>query len=174
MNEWPEYYNESTIIFIHFYSVSLSISHSEVLPTTALILCRNKHAEALRKLRVKDLPKVLTWLLEWDSTLRTSGPKAWNPTTGLPCPTQNGLTMRLLHKLIIQQQHGKSFTRSCHSASACLFRHSINLFNAYIYIYIISYYHTPFKMPLTIDQGSYRYESILQALNRPTLTTTHQ
>jgi len=29
------------IVFIHFYIASLSMSHSEALPTTALILCLN-------------------------------------------------------------------------------------------------------------------------------------
>jgi len=29
------------IVFIHLYSTSLSMSHSEALPTTALILCRS-------------------------------------------------------------------------------------------------------------------------------------
>jgi len=29
------------MVFIHFYSASPSKSHSEVLPTTALILCRS-------------------------------------------------------------------------------------------------------------------------------------
>ena len=36
------------IVFIHFYSASLSMSHSEALPTTALILCQSLHAETLR------------------------------------------------------------------------------------------------------------------------------
>ena len=38
------------------------------------------------QLRVKDLPKVLTWWLEWDSNLRPSGPKAPNPANEPPCP----------------------------------------------------------------------------------------
>ena len=37
-----------SIIFIHLYSASLSMSHSEALPTTALKLCRSLHAAALR------------------------------------------------------------------------------------------------------------------------------
>ena len=39
------------------------------------------------QLQVKDLPKVLTWRLEWDSNLQPSGRKAPNPTTELSCPT---------------------------------------------------------------------------------------
>jgi len=31
----------SDIVFVHFYSASLSKSHSEAFPTTALILCRS-------------------------------------------------------------------------------------------------------------------------------------
>src|SRR6218665_1685213 len=59
-----------TAIVLYFYSASHSISHSEALPATALMLCRGYHAEVAcsdRQLRVKDLPKVLTWRLELDS-----------------------------------------------------------------------------------------------------------
>ena len=36
---------------------------------------------------VKDLPKALTWQLEWDSNLRISRRKAPNQTTEPSCPT---------------------------------------------------------------------------------------
>jgi len=36
------------------------------------------HITSYRELRVKDLPKVLTWWLEWDSNLQASGQKAAN------------------------------------------------------------------------------------------------
>jgi len=45
------------IVFIHLYRAFLSMSVSESFPTTALILCRSKHAEALYKqLQLQDLP----------------------------------------------------------------------------------------------------------------------
>ena len=36
------------IVLIRFYSASLSMSHSEALPTPVSILCRSYHAEALQ------------------------------------------------------------------------------------------------------------------------------
>jgi len=56
--------DDDCIEFIHFYHASLSMSHSEALPTTALILCRVNTPKPYGQLRVKDLPKVLTWRLE--------------------------------------------------------------------------------------------------------------
>jgi len=55
---------------------------SEALPTTARILCWSYTPKRKRQLRVKDLLKVPTYQLEWDSNLRPSG-----RTTEPPCPT---------------------------------------------------------------------------------------
>ena len=45
--------------------------------------------ERYRQLLVKDLPKVLTWRLGWDSNLRPFGRKALNLTTELPHPSSD-------------------------------------------------------------------------------------
>jgi len=67
------------------YSFILDISiaplqvcyYSKALPTTALILCLSFIPKRHRQLRVKDLPKVLTWRLEWDSNVQPSACKAY-------------------------------------------------------------------------------------------------
>src|SRR6218665_1312668 len=60
------------------YIASLQIHYySEALPT-AWILCRSFTPKCHRQLRVKDLPKVPTWRLEWDSNQRHFGRKATN------------------------------------------------------------------------------------------------
>src|SRR6218665_3848472 len=48
----------------YFYSSSSSDYYS---PNTARILCRSFVLKRHRQLQVKDLPKVPTWQLEWDS-----------------------------------------------------------------------------------------------------------
>src|SRR6218665_794279 len=45
-------------------------------PDIAQILCRSFTPKRHRQLRVKDLPKVLTWRIEWDSNPRPYGRKA--------------------------------------------------------------------------------------------------
>jgi len=45
---------------VHYYS--------EAVPTTALMMCRVNKPKLYRQLWVKELPKVHTWRLEWDST----------------------------------------------------------------------------------------------------------
>src|SRR6218665_1922624 len=55
--------------FIHsgyFYSTSSSPLLLRGAPDTARILCQSFTLKRHRKLRVKDLPKVPTWQLEWD------------------------------------------------------------------------------------------------------------
>ena len=74
------------ILFIHLYSTSHSMSLSEAFPTTAIDTVGVYTPKRYRQLQVKDLPKVLTWRLEWDSNLRPSGRKALNPTTEPPRP----------------------------------------------------------------------------------------
>ena len=49
-----------------------------------------------RQLRVKDLPKVLTWRLELDSNLRSSAQKAPNPTSATNEPPRPCVTIRPL------------------------------------------------------------------------------
>ena len=68
------------IVFIHFYSASL-----------------------------KDLPKVLTWWLEWDSNLRPSGWKAPNPTTEPPRPTKS-----LRNKTAASRMNLRQSKSECH------------------------------------------------------------
>ena len=58
------------IAFIHFYSSSHSISLSETLPITAVIMYRNLHAKALKATASE-------WL-EWDSNPRLFRRKATN------------------------------------------------------------------------------------------------
>src|SRR6218665_336479 len=43
-----------------------------------------RHITSYRQQRVKDLPKVSTWRLEWNSNKRPSSPKASNTTTQPP------------------------------------------------------------------------------------------
>lgn len=65
-----------------------------------------------RQLWEKNLPKVLTWRLEWGSTLRPSGSKAPNPTTELPLPTSTRSSpSSVLH-------HHSCALRDCWSAAA--------------------------------------------------------
>ena len=67
--------------FIHsgyFYSASSSALLHRGASDTARILCRSVTPKRHRQLRVKDLPKVPTWLLERDSNPRPSGRKATN------------------------------------------------------------------------------------------------
>ena len=66
--------------FIHSFIPDISIVplqvhyYSEVLPTTSLIAycVRVKTQKRYRQLQAKDLSKVPTWQLEWDSNLRPS------------------------------------------------------------------------------------------------------
>jgi len=60
----------------HFYSASSSPLLLRSAPDTARIPCRSFTPKRHRKLRVKDLHKVLTWRLERDSNQRPSGWKA--------------------------------------------------------------------------------------------------
>src|SRR6218665_2352577 len=58
--------------FIHsgyFYSASPSPLLLRGAPDTARILCRSFTPKRHRQLRVKDLPKVPTWTLEWEPFL---------------------------------------------------------------------------------------------------------
>src|SRR6218665_1809310 len=48
-------------------------------PDTALILCRSFMPKRHWQLRVKDLPKVPTWLLEWYANPRPFGRTATKP-----------------------------------------------------------------------------------------------
>ena len=68
------------IVFIHFYSASLSMNHSEVRLHHSYCVGVNP-PKRYGQLRLKDLPEVLTWRLEWDSNMRPSGRKAQNLTT---------------------------------------------------------------------------------------------
>src|SRR6218665_400182 len=83
--------------FIHlgyFYSASSSPLLLRGAPDNARILCQSFMPKCHRQLRVKDLPKVPMWQLEWDSNPRTFGRKAINlpmshhapqPLTGSMC-----------------------------------------------------------------------------------------
>src|SRR6218665_2722654 len=68
--------------FVHSFVPDISIAPlqvhycSEVLPTTARILCRSYHAEALQTTVGEGLAQGP--YVEWDSNLRPSGPKAPN------------------------------------------------------------------------------------------------
>src|SRR6218665_26733 len=62
----------------HFYSAFSSPLLLRSAPNTARILCRRFTLKRHRQLRVKDLPKVPAWWLEWDSNLRPSKRKAAN------------------------------------------------------------------------------------------------
>src|SRR6218665_2983413 len=72
--------------FIHSFIPDISIVplqvhyYSQALPTTASIgYCVGVNTpKCCRQLRVKDLPEVTTWRLEWDSNLRPSRCKAPN------------------------------------------------------------------------------------------------
>src|SRR6218665_1267145 len=82
--------------FIHSLIPDISIAPQQVhyysgaLLTTALILYKSQHAE---EQRVKDLSKVPTWRLEWDSNLRPSRGKA--PNLPLSHHTHIGLRLGL-------------------------------------------------------------------------------
>ena len=63
-------------VFIHLYSASHSMSHSEALPITALILFRSLHAEALQATASEGLaqgPHVAARVGFEPATLRTEG-----------------------------------------------------------------------------------------------------
>src|SRR6218665_1768172 len=62
----------------YFYSASSSPLLLRVAPDSARILCWSFTPKRRRQLRVKDLPKVLTWRLERDSNPRPFGRKATN------------------------------------------------------------------------------------------------
>src|SRR6218665_3010467 len=62
----------------HFYSASSSPLLLRSAPDTAQILCQSFTLKRHRQLRVKNLPKVLIWLLEQDSSQRPFGQKALN------------------------------------------------------------------------------------------------
>src|SRR6218665_952647 len=55
---------------VHYYSEDLPTQHGYCVGVGT--------PKRYRQLRVKDLPKVPTWWLEWDSNLRPSGRKALN------------------------------------------------------------------------------------------------
>ena len=59
-------------------------------PKITLILCGNFTPKRHRQLRVKDLPKVPTWRLEWDSNPRPSG-YGIDSTNAPPRPTIHSL-----------------------------------------------------------------------------------
>jgi len=77
----------STVIIIHSFIPDISIAplqvhyYSQALPTTSRYCVGVNTPKRYRQLRVKDLPKVPTWWLEWDSNLRPSRGKApnWPP-----------------------------------------------------------------------------------------------
>src|SRR6218665_1338446 len=76
--------------FIHssyFYSASSSPLLLRGAPTTAQILCRSFTLKRHRQVRVKDLPKVLTWWQERDSNPRPFGRKAMNLPMSHHTPT---------------------------------------------------------------------------------------
>src|SRR6218665_1063702 len=85
--------------FIHsgyFYIASLSpllLRGAPDYSIETLILCRSSHAKRYRQLRVKDLSKVPTWRLEWDSNLRPSGRKA--PNLPMNHHTPHSLLLRI-------------------------------------------------------------------------------
>ena len=60
----------------HFYSASSSPLLFRGAPDTARILCQSFTPKHHRQLRVKDLPKIPTWQLKWDSNPWPSGRKA--------------------------------------------------------------------------------------------------
>src|SRR6218665_1914937 len=67
--------------FIHsgyFYSTSSSPLLFRGAPDTAPIPCRSFTPRHHMQLQVKDLPKVPTWRLEWDSNPRPFGRKGTN------------------------------------------------------------------------------------------------
>ena len=79
------------IVFIHFYSASLSMSHSEEVPTTGLILCRSKYTEAVRTTASEGLaqgPYVAAKVGFEPATLQTEGtePHHWATMPTLICP----------------------------------------------------------------------------------------
>src|SRR6218665_1846760 len=57
----------------HFYSAFSSSLLLRSAPDITRILCRSFTPKGHRQLRMKDLPKVLTWRIERDSKLRPSG-----------------------------------------------------------------------------------------------------
>src|SRR6218665_2309254 len=57
----------------YFYSASSSSQLPRGTPNTARTLCRSLTPECHRQLRLKDLPKVSKWLLEWNSNPRPFG-----------------------------------------------------------------------------------------------------
>ena len=70
-----------TYTFIHsgyFYSTSSCRLLFRGSPDTAQILCQSFMLKRHRQLQVKDLLKVPTWWLEWDSNPRPFGRKATN------------------------------------------------------------------------------------------------
>src|SRR6218665_1458264 len=70
-----------SVLIIHsgyFYSASSSPLLLRGAPDTARILYLSFTPKRYRQLRVKDLSKVLTWRLDWDSTPRPFGRKVSN------------------------------------------------------------------------------------------------
>src|SRR6218665_688528 len=63
----------SFIHFGHFYSAPSSPLLLRGAPDYCTDTVSEFHAEAHRQLQVKDLPKVPTWRLEWESNPRPSG-----------------------------------------------------------------------------------------------------
>ena len=90
------------IVFIYFYSAIHSMSLSEALQSTAMIVCRSSDAEALHATVSEGLPKAPTWRLERDSNPRPSARK----TSTLPMRHNAPLECRLhddcgQHKMIL-------------------------------------------------------------------------
>src|SRR6218665_3836687 len=69
-------YDNSFIHSGYFYSASSSPLLLRSAPVKARMLCRSFMLKRHRQLRVKDLTKVPTWLLERDSNPRPSDQKA--------------------------------------------------------------------------------------------------
>src|SRR6218665_1637008 len=65
----------------NFYSASSSLLLGGP-PDYSIDTASELYVERYMQLQVKDLPKLLTWRLEWDSNLRPFRRKALDPPTG--------------------------------------------------------------------------------------------
>src|SRR6218665_1204807 len=72
-NSAPRSFIHSFIHSGHFYSAPSSPLLLRGAPDNSTDTVSEFHAEAHRQLQVKDLPKVPTWRLEWESNPRPSG-----------------------------------------------------------------------------------------------------
>ena len=86
----------------YFYSASSSPLLLSSAPDTARILCRSFTPKRHRQLRVKDLPKVPTWRLEWDSNLRL---KVIDSTNAPPRPTMINSNVDIPQRAAIHFDH---------------------------------------------------------------------